>query len=465
MRVILKDNTPLPPTGGGAETAARCLAIQDLVDHGRCSLIDLRGNMRSDRPRIFRKDAAGTLWTGNLIGVFEYRAGGRAEKVLIADRFGPEQAAGDGGFLSFFSWVMLEQCWDETPLWLLNESRAAGTGDIFDQLLMLRLAAQMERAWKKGRLRLYRTVSRYDSRVQGQMDLSRKIRRSMGLEDGNMACQVREYSEDNLYSQLFFQACLQAERRHPALMRRLKRQMPGFRLARQALEQQAAAWGRCDLRGLLNGTRKKITNPLYRDYETLRDVARAVLRRTSGSYACSESGAPFVTGIFLDISQLWEDYLAQAVFSALSSRPREQGGAEGNLPILEGMLKIRPDFWWKDEGCILDAKFRPVWSRFLTPSSSEEDRRRIQHDVYQVLSYMLTLDCRRGGVIFPVRGGRSGQDPLYQEHQAVSGRRGQSFWLIPFFVPQLPDYEAFSGAMRAEAGNVRRAAEAFLNVL
>lgn len=462
MSIILKDNCPVPEY-----YRKRCKAIQELADQGRCSLIELRGRAKDDRPQIFRKDTGGNWRTGNLIGVFEYRAGdGTVEQVVIGDRFGPQGVAANGAggeFLWPFSWAMLEQCWDETPLWLLNESGARGETDIFDKLLMLRLAFQMERAWKKGQLRLYRTFSRYDCRVRGQLDLPRKIRMSMGLEDGKMAYRVREYSVDNRYNQLFFQACLEAERWYPDLMRTLKKRMPGFRMARQLLEQQASAWDSRDPRSLLYETRKKITNPLYRDYETLRGIARAVLRRTS-RYTYSEDGAPFVTGVFLDISTLWEDYLFNAVFSGCSGRPCTQGDNDKKLGILEELLYIKPDFWWKDRRRVLDAKFRPIWHKFLKPGCSEEDRKEIRQDTYQVLSYMLTLDCTRGGVIFPVKGECSGQSPdrRVKRVRAINGSKEREFWLIPFFVPQTADYADYSGAMQAEAVEVQKAVNEFL---
>lgn len=468
MSIRLTDNSPVPE-----KYRDRCGAIQDLVKGGRCSLIDLldkAGKKARDIPQIF-KNANGELWAGNLVGVFEYRAGdGSAEQVVIGDRFGPGQVANGGAngeFLSPFVWAMLEECWDDTPLWLLEESRARGQIDILDHILMVRLAAQLERAWKKGRFRVYRTFSCYDSRVRGQLDLPRKIRMSMGLDDGKMACRVREYSEDNLYNQLFFQACLEAERRQPKLMRRLRQTMPGCHMARQALERQNTGWGRPDTRSLLNGTRKKITNPVYRDYETLRGAARAVLKRSShSSHPYAESGAPFVTGIFLDVSKLWEDYLYKAVFPELSARPV----AQEYIPILDKSLYVEPDFLWEGEKrLVLDAKYRPAWGRVLKKvlvkaEPDNKDRKKIQDDVYQVLSYMLALDCTHGGVIFPVKN-RNNSKYSAKRLQAVNDKAGRNFWLIPFVVPLIvPQCEDkyFSEAMRKEADRVRGEVEKFL---
>lgn len=429
-----------------AKLQARCREIQELVDNGRCSLIDLLGGAKreqKDKPQIFRD---GGTRTGNLVGLFEYRSGnGKVEKIVIGDRFGPKETAEDG-FLSFFPRVMLETCWDRTTLLLLNECGARGKTDFFDQLLFLRLAAQLDRAWKRGQLRFYRTFPRYDSRIRGQLDLPRKIRMSMGLEDGSMAYQVREYSEDNLYNRLFLQACLEAERRQPELMRRLKQKMPGFHMARQGLERQNTAWNCLDPRTLLNGTRKKITNPIYRDYETLRGIARAVLKR---AYQHVQTGTPFVTGIFLDISKLWEDYLSKAVFSGLP-RPLEQGNNGKGIPLLDGSSEVReikPDFWWKGEKRVLDAKFRRTWGG---------DHRYIEDDVFQVFSYMLALNCTRGGVIFPTEFKKK------TESKKISVHTERDFWLIPFNVPQATDYGAFCGAMEGEVGNVRKEVERFL---
>lgn len=453
MNIDLKDNSLVPE-----KFKMRCNDIQRLVQEGRCSLIDLldaAGKKARDIPQIFKQDADGALWTGNLVGVFEYRAGdGSVEQVVIGDRFGPREAANGGAngeFLSTFVWAMLEQCWDDTPLWLLNEFRSSGETTIFDQILMLQLASALERAWKKGQLRLYRTVSYYDCRVRGQLDLPRKIRMSMGLDDGRMAYRVREYSEDNIYNHLFFQACLEAERRQPKLMRRLRQTMPGCRMARQALERQNAGWSRSDTRSLLNGTRKKITNPIYRDYETLRGTARAVLKRSShSSYPYAESGAPFVTGIFLDISKLWEDYLYKAVFPI---KPKAQ------LPVqtLTGIPDIRPDFWWEDKKRVLDAKFRRSWGEFLNNTSNTAMYEKIRDNEYQVLFYMLVLDCTRGGVIFPTKS-------VYTEwKQEISEKSKREFWAIPFTVPQSEEYKDFCKDMETEVKKVRGKVAAFLS--
>lgn len=468
---MLTDNTPVNKSGENQLLEKRCQEIQSLVKNGQCSLIDLLGRVEKrdlNTLQIFRNSEKG-LSTGNLIGVFEYKENDSTETIVIGDRFSSEKLANDGEkgeFLSFFSWTMLQECWHETPLWLLRESRGSGQINILNRLLILHLASQLERAWKKGRFRLYLSSPRYDCRVRGQLDLPRKIRMSAGLEDGNMAYRIREYSEENQYNRLFFRACLEAEKHQPQLMRHLRRTMPGFRIARQSLEQLNAGSACSDTRSLLNATKKKIINPIYRDYEALRLIARAVLMRSSHrSFPYAASGAPFVTGVFLDISKLWEEYLDKAVFQKLSSQPKRPLASDRErLTLLDGFLNIKPDFWWPKEERVLDAKFRPAWGRILEGPSNpfyNESRRDIQDDVYQLISYTVGLDYKRGGVIFPTKGKITDTPAKYP---IVNGKQEPDFWLIPFAVPECDNYQSFVEDMNTEVGNLHKNIEAFLEL-
>lgn len=427
---ILYDNSPIPQ-----DLLECCRNMQRLTEAGQCSLVNLMDPAGpAEPPEIFRLGPRPR--TGNLVGQFECRdpGGGPVQRVIIAGRFGP--AAQEGPLFSLFVQEMLRSCWGETPFWLLNEPGNRETEDCYNRLLALRLAAQTSRAWKHGRLRLYRTVSRYDSRVQGRLDLPRKIRRSMGLQDGAMAYQVREFSGDNPYNQLFYQACLTVQQWYPLMMETLLQRIPGFRAAFQDLAGQSGAWRRADSRSLLAATRKRIVNPIYRDYDTLRGIARAVLQRLGGLQQ-AENPVPIVTGVFLDVSELWERYLARRVLPA----PPE---VQQTHSILGGRMNIRPDFLWPGRA-VLDAKYRPAWGRTLGQPWGEE----LREDVYQLLSYMLALNCSRGGVIFPVSGfagASAGALPVSES--------GGSFWRFPFFVPAVPDPEAFRKELAREEARV-----------
>ena len=433
---ILRDNSPVD----SKELAKRCLEIQRLIDQGNyflVDLMDLSGLRPGERPQIFRKEE-GQLRTGNYVGVFEYPVEDRTESVIIGSRF-------DEGRAGFFLRAMFEDCWD-TPLLFLEESWRNPANNPYDLLLAMRLAMQLERTWKHGQLRLYQGRKQYDSRVQGRLDLPRQIRENMGLTDGRMAYVMREYTEEHVYTILFLKALLEAERIHPDFMRRLREERSRFRLSRQDLLQQASGGERADKHTLLARTKKRITNPVYREYETLRVISRAVLRRMNGYQPMEKDQIPFVTGVFLDISQLWELYLAEKVFSRTSPEPRRDY-YQKSVSILEGALNIRPDFWWAEKKIVLDAKYRPVWAEVYRRFPEET-----RENVYQVLSYMLALDCTRGGVIFPA--GSPGQAPKAFQ---LSGLVQRTFWLAGFAVPaEKADYAVFRGEMDREAERLAR---------
>lgn len=438
-RKVLADNSKIED-----KTLARlCWMLQRQISGQDCvpsvflvNLLEDEEDRREDGPpEIFRKDAEGCVWTGNLAGVFEYHHDGQTEYILIGSRFDP------GGNAGFFLRAMLETCWD-IPMNFLEEFRGNQTNAPYDFLLALRLASQLERAWKRGQLRTYRSSSLYDSRVKGRLDLPRQIRQSMGLSDGKMAYIMREYSTDNDYVRLFVQALLETEKRHPDFMRRVQQERSSFRLVRRELLQQVPVWERMDKHTLLARTKKRIVNPIYREYEALRVISRAVLRRMGGYQPQETDGAPFVSGVFLDISRLWELYLEKKVFSQL---PSQLPSCQKSVSILGDALKIIPDFHWKDRGIVLDAKYRPVWGEAAKRAIWPEE---VRDDVYQILSYMLTLGCAHGGVVFPVRG----QSRELKFSRVVSGSDSRKFWTAGFAVPGGGDgYGAFLAGMDLEA--------------
>ena len=81
----------------------------------------------------------------------------------------------------------------------------------------------------------------------------------------------------------------------------------------------------------------------------------------------------------------------------------------------------------------------------------------VREDLYQVLSYMLVLNCTHGGVIFPVSRSRVKKDIMEPSSLRVSGLTvGHKFWRIPFIIPDDADsYEDFQRKIQAQADTIR----------
>lgn len=409
-----------------------CRDIQRQISAGSCRLVDLldNGDEAAPLPEVF-KDQDGVLRTQKYIGLFEYQG----TQVVIGSRFDVSGPAG-APRPPFFLQYLMENFLGESMLFLEDVGGICG-GDLFDGLLAAKLAVQLQRAWKKGRLRAYRTFRYNDSQVKGQLDVPRHIRENMGLKNGRIAYQTREYSLNNAWNILFLQAAAAARARHPALLRRLEEELPEFQAALQGLQRDIPNWSRPRQDWVLEHTRQKISNPIFRDYEGVRPTARSILRRM-GADPFAAGHSQVVTGAFLDIDRLWERLLEERLF-----RGAPTPFAQLPQPVPDSWRTIRPDFFWKDLGVVLDAKNRPVWSRTLRQETWSEF---VREDVHQVLGYMITLECKVCGVIFPMTGDAP-RDPVPD--------LGRWFWRVPVLIPGADCYPDFRRALDQELDRLR----------
>lgn len=450
MNSLLQDHSPIQDPG----MAELCREMERRVQNGQCDLVDLLEPRPGQRERDLRSFKLTEPWgdrtyTGKYVGLF--RLEGR--QVVITSRFDqPEKP--------FFLYYLLEHLWDAALM--AQEPEASFQKDPFDILLDAKLAIQLEQAWKKGALRQYRTFQLNDSRLRGPVDVPRHIRENMGLNNGRIAYSTRSYSLDNPCSVLFLQAVDLVDRKHPGLLRRLGKGHPALQSALSTLRQEAPGWAESQRQAVLRHTEKRLTNPIHRAYEPARVAARAILRRQGADPAGETRRGQVVTGVFLDMDELWERFLERELFD----RPPE-GVAQKSRRILKKHMKLRPDFYWPDKGVVLDAKNRDAWGETLGKgpkalwTEDEEDRDGLRDDIYQVFAYMLALNCREGGVVFPCHSGRkSGTkkkgDALHPVE--VSGLCGdRSFWRIPVNIPRgETEYESFAWKLDEELRELKK---------
>lgn len=433
MNNLLQDHSPIQDGG----LVKLCREMERKIQSGQCDLVDLLESRPGERERDLggfqlTQSWGSRVYTGKYVGLFRLED----RQVVITSRF-------DQPGKPFFLYYLLEHLWDAALMAL--EPGAAFQNDPFDILLHAKLAIQLEQAWKKGALRQYRTFQHNDSRVRGPLDIPRHIRENAGLNNGRMAYRTRAFSLDNPYNVIFLQAMDAAERKYPALLKRLNRKRPALQSALRILRQEAPGWAEAQRQTALRQTEKRLTNPIHRAYEPARVAARAILRRQGADPAGSSKHGQVVTGAFLDMDELWERFLERELFD----HPPEWV-AQTSRRILGRHMELRPDFCWPEKGVVLDAKNRGVWGRTLGKGQGrlwtrgEEDRDGLLDDVYQVLTYMLALGCREGGVVFPCRSG--GAEKNAPDQVRVSDWCGdRRFWRIPVNIPVgETDYASFA---------------------
>ena len=412
--------------------------IQRRITDGDCRLVDLSAERDgADHVPVIFEENAGNWRTRQYIGVLEYQG----NRVFIGSRFDRKNPE------PFFLWYLIGHFLGESIVTFADAGRTAQK-DFFDGLLAFRLAVQIHHAWKRGGLRAYRSFARNDSHVRGVIDIPRHIRENPKQDCGRIAYRTQAYSLDNDWNILFLHAGAAAGRRCPDLMRRLQRRLPEYTSALKTLAQAVPEWEAAGIRQALARTERKITNPVYRSWEPARQAARDVLRRMEA--APGDNGSPIVTGVFLDIDFLWERLLEDRLFAGVR-KPFSQQSRD----VLNGHVRIRPDFYFSDQKIVLDAKNRPAWERTLSVAkglwsgaSDAADAADVRENIYQIFSYMLALDCSGGGVIFPAHIVR---DPVGEK----IGPAGRQFWRIPVCIPQAPGYPLFCDALEHEFRRLR----------
>lgn len=480
MNGILYDYSPIKK-----QYQAVCRKIQEQIDAGNCRLTDLLDfREQKSRPSLeVFQEKGGTLWTQQYVGLFEYREQNEEtgehvkQRIVIGSRFDQAQKP-------FFLCRLLESFLGESVL-TLEDAGGGAQSDFFDQLLTARLAVQIQRAWVKGGFRAYRSFPHNDSHIRGRPDIPRHIRENP--DNGRMAYWTRSYSLDHPGNVLFLQACAAARKRQPELFRRLERRLPEFRAALTVLGQSVPGWEGEQRRRVLEQTRQRISNPIYREWEPARRIARAVLSRMGADPLNAEEGAPAVTGVFLNIDQLWERLLQEHLFRGAA----DEAFAQQSSRLLGGQMDmgIRPDFFFPSKRMVLDAKNRPDWGCTLTLTKQPKDgawqdpqerkrqkaiRSAVREDIHQVLTYMLLLHCQDGGVIFPIpaecrepvtrkcryllsRGCMrlDPQRPIGPYWSSV-GQGGLRFWRIAVRIPDAEDYPTFHQKLDQEFSRLRR---------
>ena len=436
-----------------------CRDIQRQIYGGNCRIISLpdENERTSQKPEVFGEENG--IWqTRQYIGLLEYEQ----SQIVIASRFDEANPR------PFFLWYLIESFLGESMV-SLESAGGACQKNLFDELLIVRLAIQLQKAFQKGGLRAYSSFHRNDGRVRGVIDVPRHIRENLELDNGRMAYRIQAYSLDNPWNILFLQACAAARRRFPDLVRRLNRRFPEFSAALRTLAQAAPGWEEASQSQILRRTERSITNPIYRDWESVRLAARSVLRRMGARP--DKNGAPIVTGVLLDIDRLWERLLEDKLFLGAKKPFSQQSRC-----VLGGHVELRPDFYFPALGTVLDAKNRSAWEKTLPSARAVESLRRageenrpdspqagspegkwsellnppdaVRDNVYQILGYMLALGCSQGGVVFPSRIRREPVcDPI--------GPPGLRFWRIPVCIPQAEEYGNFRDRLDKELLRLR----------
>lgn len=314
-----------------------------------------------------------------------------------------------------------------------------GSGDILEQLLAFVFAAQIERAYRKGLYRRYRTYECNDSKVKGKINITRHIRLNP-LNNGKIAYSYREYTADNDVNKMIFTAYTYLQKRHPNIMKNLekKRKTVGECITQFRNIMQPAS--RQEAQKLVQRERRKITHSIYHDWEEVRKTAILILRHM-GIFVRDAQAEKTIHGVLINMNWVWEQYLQSILEDEIKGKGYTfQPQDEKNIFIRNKnpLHTLKPDLCiYKDEksALILDAKYKNAWSDAVQNKNGNFDER-VREDYFQILAYMYGFRCNKAGIFCPCSASNSSHsEHEYYEYTITKDREKEKFYLLPLYIP------------------------------
>ena len=317
---------------------------------------------------------------------------------------------------------------------------------VMQLLLAIVFVNQIRVAFKSGLYRCYRNYEQNDSRVRGRIQVARHIKLNPVF-TGNIAYTYREYTADNDINRIILTAYETLCKGNNSFMRSLLNS-PGNKNVKDffaQLKNITTPASRQEVQYLLRNNKKKIHHSIYRSWEPVRKTAIQILHHAG--IKTQESGSTEVSGVLIDMPQIWENYLERVL--------QEQGitgfTSQKEEAILGGKRTLRPDFLNETRKIVLDAKYTNSWSNALGADTWDRD------GTFQLLTYMYVFGCDAGGILCPVPGSQSagGKANGQKTHQIHPTRlEGKVMAVIPLVIPICEDYEEFACEMAKAEKNL-----------
>ncbi len=400
-----------------------CKDLQGTLDSSKeISIINLNGENETS-PTVF-SNFNGEYCSQKYVGVLEFKG----NKIMIGSRF-------DSDRKQYFLQYVFSNAFDIHGK-IFDEMQTFGKSeDSWDLLLIIVFIKELKDAMKKGLYRIYQTYQYNNSKVKGQIDIPRHIKLNI-IPNGKVAYNSREYSTDNFYNYLFLKAYEIIDQKYPSILRKLVSNDENVKNGITTLKSNLSSHNYKN-QDILKHTNKKIVHPVYKKYEELRKTSTLILRKMGMNTMNNDNSK--VTGFVIDMTKLWEKFLEKTMFNRIE--PYNLRIAQDSYTILNGKRIIQPDFYWKNKNLVIDAKYKRTWGMTLNNDWSQ-----VREDVFQVLSYMLSLECDLGGVVFPTE---INKEFSYDEKLSVypNGDLSKFFFRLPYFIKKYDNYKDFARSM------------------
>ena len=243
----------------------------------------------------------------------------------------------------------------------------------------------LQKALSQGMYKEYKTFHKNDENVRGVIEISRHIQKNIPFE-GKITYKTREYSYDNTTTEL------------------------------KTIKMATPFYNSGERQKIIAVAIKKQNHPYFTYYIPLKKLCIQILQNKKIKFARQKNR---VYGILLDVSWLWEQYLAAILKQIGFFHPENRKGVGAISVLTNNIGRFIPDFYRDD--FVLDAKYKPFDKR--NPPSD---------DLTQVIAYMHIIKTMKGGYIYP---SENENETILNELGEIKGMGG-ILYLCPFYIPQ-----------------------------
>jgi 5-methylcytosine-specific restriction enzyme subunit McrC len=331
-----------------------------------------------EKSNIFSLDGE-KLTTNNLMGFI----GRNTSQLTISSRF----AKDDNN--DYFLHYMLQKVFS---LNILKFDQTPNEENIWDFLLYL-FPFYLKKAYSQGIYKAYRKEDYNDCNLRGTIDIKRHIFRNIPF-TGNIAYTTKEYSYDNLITQLVRHTVEHIKQHSYAnglltANAEIRDIVNKFNFATQN------TYRKSDRHKIISMNLRAVSHPYFTEYRMLQKICLKILKIEKLTFGKEKDK---VYGLLFDGAWLWEEYL-NVLLKEDFIHPENKTG-KNRYYLFENSQPIYPDFISKNEPKIVgDAKYIPLEKQ----NSYLEGSERATSIYYKTISYMYRFNSEYGVLIFPHR--------------------------------------------------------------
>ena len=337
-----------------------------------------QGDCKSKIIQFEETELGDKVYTGNIMGFI-----GRGNTdIFIHSRF-------DNPTYNYLLHYMLQQINSVS----IFDLKASSQKDDTQNFILYLFPQLLKDAVSQGIYKAYHKRDYNDSNIKGKIDINRHIQKNIPF-NGKIAYTVREYSVDNLITELI-RHCIEYIQQHP-IGRMLLNNDSETKAAVSLICSITVSYNKGDCHKVLIKNQKMMLHPFYHKYRPLQKLCIAILSHKKYTYGNQNTK---IHGILFDGAWLWEEYLAKIISKSFKHHTREKSFKLFRNESGKTFQAIIPDYLSNDEDNIIvaDAKYIQL------DNQRNMNEERALSIYYKTIAYMHRFNSNKGLLFYPIR--------------------------------------------------------------